>query len=533
MFLVTVLATLALSVFIRSSEGYPQAPFSLESLLSSAEVIVKGRVLSVTSAGRRAYPAAGGPYQLPVFEADFRVELTLKGAPAAKTLRILFFSKGRAICPGSFDTITSGNDYVLFLKQGLEGTYQFATVRHGQIRALPGIPDVAPSDTPRAGLEKVLIHSLESADAVVLVPSIKGLGEIGGTRAREALEAFLKRLKPTERLFRGMALASLVRLGSKEAVRAGAFLVLTPDWSSETEFVKDEICSAIGDIADPDCAAVLLPSIAAEDARLRREAARALRGMHLQSNIPYLLSALDNADVEVRYQAMIGLAETLNRGGDWAPSFPAFARNPDLYISKWKNWWKEEGQRSYAKLSTLRHVSQAADSCWGGGYPRVGRYMCLNDDDDDGDGVVDYDDGYNKDGIDGNADDENPDEDDLVALTLRRVLPDCLTGTVTLSKADAGNRIKVWTSATKGEGNEVTLPATYDTPADLPRTLYVEGVATSDAPRDVELKLEYTEQDTTCSDRVRITVMDVELLVNNTFEQEDDYVVKENRLVRE
>ncbi len=51
----------------------------------------------------------------------------------------------------------------------------------------------------------------------------------------------------------------------------------------------------------------------------------------------------------------------------------------------------------------------------------TGLYMCLNDDDDDADGVVDYDDGYNKDGVPGNADDANPDEDDLVAITLKQV----------------------------------------------------------------------------------------------------------------
>jgi len=40
-----------------------------------------------------------------------------------------------------------------------------------------------------------------------------------------------------------------------------------------------------------------------------------------------------------------------------------------------------------------------------------------------------------------------------------------------LAWTDPQSRIKVWTSATKGEGNEVSLPATYATPGDLPETL--------------------------------------------------------------
>jgi hypothetical protein len=121
-----------------------------------------------------------------------------------------------------------------------------------------------------------------------------------------------------------------------------------------------------------------------------------------------------------------------------------------------------------------------------------GRYMCKNDDDDDADGVADYDDGYNKDGIQGNADDANADEDDLVAITLRKVLPTDLTGPVTLSKNGSANRIKVWMSSLKGEGNEVSLPCTYDTPAELPAVLYVEGAQVSGSDRDVQLTLEHT-----------------------------------------
>ncbi len=101
------------------------------------------------------------------------------------------------------------------------------------------------------------------------------------------------------------------------------------------------------------------------------------------------------------------------------------------------------------------------------------------------------------------------DEDDLVAVTLQKVLPTDLTGPVTLSTPAGGARVKVWESSTKGV--EVTLPKAYNTPGDLPKTLYVEGVAASDEQRDVELKLECTQAGTTCSDKVKITVVSVDL----------------------
>jgi len=130
-------------------------------------------------------------------------------------------------------------------------------------------------------------------------------------------------------------------------------------------------------------------------------------------------------------------------------------------------------------------------------YP--GGYLCENNDDDDGDGVVDYDDGYNKDGTPGNDDDTNVSENDLVLLTFQKVLPESMTGPVTLSKTDGGSRIKLWTSATKGEGNEVGLPATYQTPAELPETLYVE----------IELSVE--SGGGSVEDKVKMTLVTIEV----------------------
>lgn len=137
-----------------------------------------------------------------------------------------------------------------------------------------------------------------------------------------------------------------------------------------------------------------------------------------------------------------------------------------------------------------------------------GGYICLNDDDDDRDGVIDYDDGYNKDGEFDNEDDANADEDDLVKITIQRLHPADPARQVRLSKTDPGARVKVWSSPTKGLGNEIVLPKDYSV-AELPKELWVEGVATSGAERDVELKVAYATDGLTCSDTVKVTVVEV------------------------
>ncbi len=151
-----------------------------------------------------------------------------------------------------------------------------------------------------------------------------------------------------------------------------------------------------------------------------------------------------------------------------------------------------------------------------------GAFIALNDDDDDRDGVIDFDDGYDKDGIPGNADDENVDEDDLVELTVRSVLPSALTGPVTLSKSDPNDRIRLWTSAVKGEGNEVSLPAGYQTPAELPETLYVEGVLRSQAEKDVSLQVAYSHEGIQHVDVTKLSVVQVNMSCQGLNEEHEE-----------
>jgi hypothetical protein len=149
-----------------------------------------------------------------------------------------------------------------------------------------------------------------------------------------------------------------------------------------------------------------------------------------------------------------------------------------------------------------------------------GRYILYNKDDDDDDGVVDYNDGFNEDTEDDNEDDENTAEDDLVKITLRDVQPnDYMTGTVTFDVTSGDSKVKVWKSKTKGEGKEINLPTDYNTPNDLAKELWVEGIDESGGPRDVEFTLSYTVGGKTFEDVIKATIVHVELFRDSDYTQ--------------
>jgi hypothetical protein len=101
-----------------------------------------------------------------------------------------------------------------------------------------------------------------------------------------------------------------------------------------------------------------------------------------------------------------------------------------------------------------------------------------------------------------------------IKLTLQ---PGKLPGILTLSATMGGHRIRVWRDA--GRTVEVSLATgvVWNADAALPSTLYVEGIASSAAARDVELRLEYDENPQgqnnplfKCADVVRLTVIKAE-----------------------
>jgi len=79
-----------------------------------------------------------------------------------------------------------------------------------------------------------------------------------------------------------------------------------------------------------------------------------------------------------------------------------------------------------------------------------------------------------------------------------------------LKTNSGGSKIKIWNSSTKG-GSSISLPATYATPTDLPKSLYVEGFSSSSSVRDIELALEFSVGGKTFDDRVKITVLKPEI----------------------
>ncbi|MHB8790485.1 MAG: transglutaminase domain-containing protein [Desulfobulbaceae bacterium] len=177
----------------------------------------------------------------------------------------------------------------------------------------------------------------------------------------------------------------------------------------------------------------------------------------------------------------------------------------------------------------------------------LGLIVQVNNDDDDGDNILDWLDGFDADEQPGNSDDAMLDQEDkqvedseLVAVKFYGLPAGINSGTISLEIESAVPRIKIWRDKHKGidvngASNLLLDPASNSRKSwilgadiaglsELPETLYIEGLMQSTEAGDVKLIARYKPDDgpEVETDRIAITAVNVEMKVdenrNNTIE---------------
>ena len=137
-----------------------------------------------------------------------------------------------------------------------------------------------------------------------------------------------------------------------------------------------------------------------------------------------------------------------------------------------------------------------------------GGFFAVNDDDDNRNGVPDKE----------PSETTVAGEDDLLEVIMHKVEPTDLTGEVTLS---CSGNWKIWASPTKGQDlTPIGGIMTLQTPADLDKHLYFEGLGVCTPPQAVTMS--YDVGDRTFTDTVKLSVVDVDLDIQDVTEAHEE-----------
>lgn len=333
--LLTIICSALLGVAPRGVNAAPEPELDVPALVTNSSVIVVGQVTQVTTAGATTVTVNGQSLTAKRVNLTISVTRVMKGTVGATiTNQVLIPSQGVGY-PG-VGTSTFG----LWFCQGPSQPYTPTDPFHPFLSASSRTPITQsnPLDKAAGEIGNVLGGSdksvEEQAQAVVILQNI-----LRKTSSAPAVTALQTTVQDVNSLVRYDAAAVLINRNDVTTLNSIAdALMQSSGISTET---LNGLSSALQDgITDPTALDTLTRLVSAPSVEIRRGAAGALRNLKIAAIVQPLSLALDDSDQEVRYQAIMGLAEYGNdpNDDDFTPAFEDFQANEQEYLDYWKTW---------------------------------------------------------------------------------------------------------------------------------------------------------------------------------------------------
>jgi len=140
------------------------------------------------------------------------------------------------------------------------------------------------------------------------------------------------------------AIAALLKTRSPDSVERLVNYLNTYSGNARQPFALITIGTELGQVSDSNALPALEALTSSKYLSLRFGAVDAIRRIQDPRSSPVLVQRLDDPDSNIRYVAVITLAEIFGKTGDYAPTMNLFDGNPGFYTSLWKSWWTLEGK---------------------------------------------------------------------------------------------------------------------------------------------------------------------------------------------
>jgi len=328
-------------------------------LYRQAHLVVKGRALG--SVWRE--PDSGGAHRV-----AFRCDYAFKGGSTANQVITITVPIEHSLGP-ALDLDPTQGSLVLYLRKGPGGTFSpvatmIAMIRVGQLPTLrPETAHYAEEqyDSGMVWLQEELAAAagdprLGGSDRA---RALQGVGKlpVRPGRTRDLLRRFSDDPLPDLAV---EALRQRIRMNDEGALQHALELVLDaslPD-RPRMRLIQDMRYST-GEAA----AAPLAQALQSSDVTLRRSASYALRHTDSEEVVPLLAAALADGDLEVAYNAVMGLARAEPEGAA-APAQDIFLENPAKYTGHWQQWWETTGKSLYTETprGNVPGIAESSDS---------------------------------------------------------------------------------------------------------------------------------------------------------------------------
>jgi hypothetical protein len=308
-----------------------------------AKVICAGEVQAVHQEEREMVCVAGlsivGNWQV----ADFFIDHLIKGEVTSRKIRVRFFVPRDSMQGVYFDAIPKGKRCLLFLIPMAErkSTYVLVNRTGAMILLSPDRPIGIDRATQSEHLKSELLGAIAMKESWIAVAALRSSVQIDLTDV-DVIRILKEVSKRDDKAVAGTALAMRISRMDKTSLAPARALVesgICPESQCK------EIEAALRQLTASHFFTDLQKILQSPSEFLRRGASYALRHFDTDAVVPALISALGDADQEVRYNAVAGLAHLTSKTGEWFPAYSVFIKHQTFYISLWKNWWENQREK--------------------------------------------------------------------------------------------------------------------------------------------------------------------------------------------
>jgi HEAT repeat protein len=309
---VTTLVLLVCVLAAPSANTFPIPSRDVAGLVRDSDLIVVGRVRTIVDAGPTSVHTGGFDVDAREMVGDLDVDIVLKG-PSLRTVRFHFVQTGTLRFAG-FRGVRDGQYGALFLSMK-QGHYGFTSPHYPSIASIPGI---------RLTKQDPLERLIELATAVATAPrgspsmppgmiataqdeAILVLTELKHRDSRAALRRLLAHADHNVQLRAAIGLVEandVVALPVAEEVLRQLPAGEAPDTGPAPGF----LFAIAQSLTDPAAVPCLTRLSASPNVAVRRAAVSGLANTRAAAAIQPLARALDDADQEVRFEAVNGIA---------------------------------------------------------------------------------------------------------------------------------------------------------------------------------------------------------------------------------
>lgn len=306
----------------------PIPVLDVQQLIDEADLIVVGNVQKLEDRGNTTVDLSGQRIPARSFVAAIVADRVLKGSADAATVQVRFAVTN---VPTGQRRITPDMYALFFLKSAGAG-YSLVSPYYPSVPAVPvaALDGATPSDRVANVLAAVI--DAAGADPRIKITTVHALKTVKSSTAVEALRKTLSRAEGDLRL---SASAALLELNDITGLQVAEDALLSES-GPRNEILAHNLRYGISVLSDPNAIPSLARLLKSADERTRRAAASALRRVRSAETTSILAAALDDADWEVRYYAVIALAEIAGENA-WRPDMDTFRRSEAKYLAYWKD----------------------------------------------------------------------------------------------------------------------------------------------------------------------------------------------------